>query len=665
MFTRILIANRGEIAVRIIRACREMGISPAVVYSAADAGALHVRLADVAVPIGPAPAAESYLRTEAIIAAAQQVGAQAIHPGYGFLSENAAFARACRDAGLVFIGPPPEAIHAMGGKIGARKLAVEAGVPVVPGYDGADQSVDALAAEAVRIGFPLLIKASAGGGGKGMRVVNGPDEFVAALEGARRESRAAFGDATVFLERLILRPRHVEIQVLADSHGNVVHIGERECSIQRRHQKIVEEAPSPALDPELRATMGAAAVRVAQAAGYVNAGTVEFVLGADGGFYFLEMNTRLQVEHPVTEQVSGLDLVQLQIAIADGAQLPFTQEQIEFRGHAIEVRLYAEDPVTFLPAIGQVSALLFPHGPGVRIDAGLESGDEVSVHYDPMIAKLVVTAGDRPAAVRRLQRILAETLVLGVTTNVPLLRALAEHPAFAAGDTHTGFLGEQQIEAIHPVDLPTPVLAAAAVTDLTAGGPLDDPFAAIWRAGGVSLPLAYTDASKTYRLRALPAESGWFLQGDDLDARVTLLARRGNELVLAITDTAHESERSLAVERVVLVREQTDLLLAYRGWNYRLSRPQPLTADSAGHTGGGHDGASLAAPMPGTMVKVLVSEGQEVSEGQPLLVLEAMKMEHTVVAPYAGVVQRLPYAEGASVTGGSSLIDLQPLEADA
>ncbi|GAB4444449.1 MAG: acetyl-CoA carboxylase biotin carboxylase subunit [Chloroflexi bacterium OHK40] len=653
-FQRVLIANRGEIAVRIIRACRELGISPVAVYSEADAEALHVRLADVAVCVGPAPATRSYLRLEAIVEAARATGAEAIHPGYGFLSENAAFARRCRDAGIIFIGPPPEAIEAMGGKIGARRLAQEAGVPVVPGYDGPDQSDARLLAEATAIGYPLLIKASAGGGGKGMRIVHGPEGFQAALEGARREAQAAFGDDAVFLERLILRPRHVEIQVLADSHGTVLHLGERECSIQRRHQKILEESPSPALTAELRATMGAAAVRVARAAGYVNAGTVEFVLDPEGRFFFLEMNTRLQVEHPVTELVAGLDLVRWQIAIAAGARLSFGQEQVALRGHAIEARLYAEDPVSFLPAVGRLALLDPPLGPGVRVDSGLTTGDAVTVHYDPMIAKLIVYAESRLAAIERLRRALDDFAVLGLTTNLPLLRAIAAHPAYAAGDTTTAFLDEYRLAVAPPAGPPTEVLVAAAILEAqTSSSNGEDPFATRWRANGGALPVNLAAGPSTYRLSLRQAAEGWHVALEE-DARV---AR-----VIAADPTALTLELGGGQERFRVARdsETNDLLIAWRGHAYRLSRPAPLSADSSARAGGGHDAASLTAPMPGTVVRLLVREGEEVHEGQALVVLEAMKMEHTVTAPYAGTVRRLPFAQGASVAGGATLVDLAP-----
>ncbi len=650
-FRRILIANRGEIAVRIIRACRELGISPVAVYSEADAGALHVRLADAAVCIGPPPAAESYLRGEAIVAAARELGAEAVHPGYGFLAENAGFARLCREAGLVFIGPPPEAIEAMGGKIGARRLAYAAGVPVVPGYDGADQSDERLLAEAERIGYPLLVKASAGGGGKGMRTVHEPAAFADALAGARREARAAFGDETVFLERLILRPRHVEIQILADSHGATLYLGERECSIQRRHQKILEEAPSPALTPALRAAMGEAAVRVARAAGYVNAGTVEFVLDQEGRFYFLEMNTRLQVEHPVTELVAGLDLVRWQIAIAAGAPLPFGQDEVRLRGHAIEARLYAEDPATYLPTVGRLALFDPPLGPGVRVDAGLTAGDEVTVHYDPMLAKLIVHAEDRAAAVARLRRALDDFAVLGVTTNLPLLRALAAHPAFAAGDTHTGFLAEHPLELARPADPPVEVLAAAALLAQREGA-AGDPFAALWRAGGGAAPVRLLCDGREHTVTVGGAGPERELRIAGRSHRAAIAEGAPGELLLTLDGRP---------ARLRFARDAGgDLLVSWRGEAYRLGRPAPLSADSATRAGGGHDAASLAAPMPGTLVRVLVGEGEAVREGQALLILEAMKMEHTVVAPYAGTVRRLPFAQGSSVAGGAMLVELEP-----
>ncbi|NJM07955.1 acetyl-CoA carboxylase biotin carboxylase subunit [Candidatus Gracilibacteria bacterium] len=652
MFERVLIANRGEIAVRIIRACRELGMSPVAVYSAADAQALHVRLADRAIAIGPAPAAQSYLRGEAIVAAALEAGARAVHPGYGFLAENDVFAAQCRTAGLVFVGPPPEVIAAMGGKIGARAIAQAANVPVVPGYDGHAQTGAALLIEAERIGYPLLIKASAGGGGKGMRVVRSSVEFAAALEGAQREAAAAFGDTTVFLEQLIERPRHIEIQVLADSHGTIVHLGERECSIQRRHQKILEESPSPALTPELRQAMGAAAVRVARAANYVNAGTVEFVLDAQGRFYFLEMNTRLQVEHPVTELVSGLDLVQLQFAIAAGQPLPFSQAQLHQRGHAIEVRLYAEDPITFLPAVGRLQLLEPPVGPGVRVDTGLSSGDEVTVHYDPMIAKLIVVGADRAAAIARMQRALAEYAVLGLTTNLPLLQAIVAHPAFVAGATHTSFLADHQLKLRQPPLVPE-LLAAATIVELRAQPTHErDPFARLWRMSGLGVPLSFkSDSGEQLVLADVDGDQYTLTIGERrIQAHCTYA--RPDELLLRF-------DAQTQVERFRIARDTTGaILIAWRGANYHIERRPALSLDTAGKRQLAQAGSSLLAPMPGTVVKVLVVEGETVAEGQALLVIEAMKMEHTVVAPAAGVVQRLPYAAGASVAGGVPLVEI-------
>ncbi|WP_298815181.1 acetyl/propionyl/methylcrotonyl-CoA carboxylase subunit alpha [Chloroflexus sp.] len=650
MFKRILIANRGEIAARIIRACRELGISPVVVYSEADAKALHVRMADEAVLIGPPAATQSYLRAEAIVEAALQLNAQAIHPGYGFLSESVKLAEQCAAAGVTFIGPPPAAIAAMGGKAEARALAQAAGVPVVPGYDGDDQSDERLLAEARRIGPPLLIKASAGGGGKGMRSVGDLADVPAALEGARREARAAFGDDRLIIERLVLRPRHVEIQVLADRYGNVVHLGERDCSIQRRHQKVVEEAPSPALTPALREAMGRAAVSVARAAGYVNAGTVEFILTPDGEFYFLEMNTRLQVEHPVTELVCGYDLVHLQIAIAAGEPLPFHQEEITARGHAIEVRLYAEDPRAFLPAAGKVLLFVPPQGPGVRVDAGLSSGDEVTVHYDPMIAKIIVAGANRQQAVTRLRRALREMVVLGPTTNLPLLQAIAEHPAFTDGATHTGFLAEHEGIVPPPGPPPREVLIAAAILSVTTDPPPRDPLATVWRLGGDAIPLTF-NARGEHRLRVIPQTEGWRVAGDKWSVSVKLIHRGDYELALMLDNQCCQ---------FFFARADDGWLIAWRGESHHLRRPAPLTADSVTHAVDQH-AASFNAPMPGTIVRLHVAVGEQVREGQPLLVLEAMKMEHTVVAPYPGVVRRLPYSTGASVAAGAQLVEIEPL----
>ena len=484
---RLLIANRGEIALRIIRACREMGIEAVAIHSDADASAPHVLAADLAVRVGPAPAAESYLRIPAIVDAARQTGADAVHPGYGFLSERAEFAAACVDAGLIFVGPPADAIARMGSKIGARTLMEKSGVPVVPGRTPPDQSDAGLAAAASAIGFPVLVKASAGGGGKGMRSAHDPAALAEAVPAARREAQAAFGDGTLYVERLIERPRHVEVQVFADARGNAVHLFERECSVQRRHQKIVEESPSPALTPALRDRMGKAAVAAAIAAGYRNAGTIEFLLEGAGDaarFYFLEMNTRLQVEHPVTEAVTGTDLVRAQLSVAMGEALPWTQASLSQRGHAIECRVYAEDPASgFLPQAGTLRLYREPSAPGVRIDSGVVEGAEVPVQYDPMLAKLIASAATRDAAIARAIAALRSYPILGVRTNVAFLLNILRHPAFRAGDVHTGFVDDHLTELL---DTPAPsesVTAAAAfvrsqpaVAAASNGAPVPDPW---------------------------------------------------------------------------------------------------------------------------------------------------------------------------------------------
>ncbi|MDP6943369.1 MAG: biotin carboxylase N-terminal domain-containing protein [Myxococcota bacterium] len=464
---RVLVANRGEIAVRIARSCQALGIETVAVVSDADRDALHARVATHVEHIGPAEASKSYLDAEALLAATRRSGADAVHPGYGFLSENAAFARSVVDAGLAWIGPPPEAIEAMGSKIAARSAMEAAGVPVVPGADAPSEPA-ALSASAAGLGYPILVKASAGGGGKGMRAVHDPASLADAVESARREAGSAFADDTVYLEKLLIKPRHVEVQIFGDAHGNVVHLMERECSIQRRHQKVLEECPSPALAPELRAQMGAAAVAAGQAVDYVGAGTVEFMLTEDGDFYFLEMNTRLQVEHPVTEEVLGVDLVAAQLAVASGRPMPWTQEELRPRGHAIEVRLYAEDPSQgFLPATGHLVRYRVPVGPGVRHDGGVDEGCEISHHYDPMLAKLIVYGASRTEAIGRLRAALDTWIVHGVVTNLPFLQALARHPAFEAGETHTGFIDEHFPDGLPLDDLPEDAaLVALALSSL-------------------------------------------------------------------------------------------------------------------------------------------------------------------------------------------------------
>jgi acetyl-CoA carboxylase biotin carboxylase subunit len=443
-FSKVLIANRGEIAVRIIRACRDLGLASVAVYSDADRSATHVRMADEAVRLGPAPASESYLSIPKILEAAKATGAGAIHPGYGFLSENDAFADACAEAGVIFIGPPGHVMRALGEKTAAKRIAVEAGVPIVPGYNSGLESAEQAVQIADEIGYPILLKAAAGGGGKGIRFVHRSDELESSLRLARSEARSAFGDDTVYMEKAVHPARHIEVQIMADTHGNVIHLGERECSIQRRHQKLIEESPSVALDDELRARFTSAAVALGKASGYVNAGTVEFLLGPDGGFYFLEVNTRLQVEHPVTEWRTGLDLVREQIRVAAGLPLSVTQEQVEFRGHAIEARISAEDPLNrFLPASGTVAALRNPEGPGVRLDSGLYDGMDVPLYYDPLLAKLICWGKDRTEALARLRRALEEYTIAGVRTTIPFAQWLVTHPRFVAGDFSTDFIAEE------------------------------------------------------------------------------------------------------------------------------------------------------------------------------------------------------------------------------
>jgi 3-methylcrotonyl-CoA carboxylase alpha subunit len=645
-FEKLLVANRGEIAVRVIFACRELGIASVVVYSEADENALHRRLADEAFPVGAAPAPESYLNIANIIEAVEASGAEAVHPGYGFLAESAPFARAVEAAGAVWVGPPPEAMEAMGLKVRAKEIARQAGVPTVPGYDGEDETEERLAEEAERIGYPVLVKASAGGGGRGMRAVHEPRDFAEAVRGARREAEAAFGDGSVFLEKLIEDPRHVEVQVVGDGEGNVVHFFERECSIQRRHQKVVEEAPSPALTPELREAMCASAVRLAVQAGYRNAGTVEFLLDGED-FYFLEMNARLQVEHPVTELVTGLDLVHLQLAVAAGEHLPLSQEDVTLRGSAIEVRLYAEDDG--LPAGGRLLAFDPAEGPGIRNDAGVETGDEVSLHYDPMLAKLIVYAPDRDAAVRRLRRALRDYTVLGVPTNLPLLRRVAGHPAFAAGETTVRFLEEHDLTEAPPdsaVPREAVLLAAAAELSLHAQA---EPFAAgPWRNLGLT-QLRYSVGEREHVVEAGRSGGGLILRLDDRETMVEILSGHDGRIHATVDGEAISGG---------LAFDGPDVLVALGGVTYRLTKPQPPDVDGAG-PGGEAAGASLTAPMPGTVVKVLVGEGDEVEEGQLLLVLEAMKMEQPVAAPHPGRVASLPYGEGDLVPGGAVLAEIE------
>ena len=659
MIEKLLIANRGEIACRVIRTARRLGIATVAVYSDADAGARHVALADEALRIGPAPAAESYLNIPALLEAARRSGADAVHPGYGFLAENVDFAEACAAAGLVFVGPPPAAIRAMGSKSAAKRIMAGAGVPLIPGYHGEDQSGATLQSAAAGIGFPVLIKASAGGGGKGMRVVTKTGDFPTALEGARREAAAAFGDDRVLLERSLERPRHVEIQVFADGRGNVIHLFERDCSIQRRHQKVVEEAPAPGIAAELRARMGTAAVAAARAIGYVGAGTIEFLLDADGAFYFMEMNTRLQVEHPVTELITGTDLVEWQLRVAEGGALPLRQEELSLRGHAIEVRLYAEDPRRdFLPATGELTLMRTPQESAhVRLESGVRQGDEVSPYYDPLLAKLIVWDEDRPAALRRLRRALAECAVAGVRTNLELLAAVAAHPTFTAGAVDTGFIERHRAELLPEAGQPDDRILAFACLDLLlrrateakrAAAVSGDPHSPWHRSDGWRLNgdnhhrFAFTDDGREIVILAHYRRGGYLLElpGGELQVRGSL----GNDGTL---DAELHGERLQAF----VVRRGEELTVCFGGRSVRLTLHDPAARFEEEDAGG-----RLTAPMPGKVVALMVDAGQKVERGAPLVVLEAMKMEHTITAPSAGRIVALHFTVGELVAEGAELL---------
>ena len=656
MLERVLIANRGEIARRIMRTCRRLGIATVAVYSDADVREPHVREADRAVRIGPGPAPQSYLDVDALLAAAERTGCDAVHPGYGFLAEDARFARAVGAAGLTFIGPTPEVIALMGDKAAAKRRLAAAGVPVIDGEDDANLDDEALSAAGQRLGAPLMVKAVAGGGGTGMRVVHDLDELPGALTSARREARGAFGDDRLILERLIARPRHIEVQVLADHHGAVVHLLERECSVQRRHQKLVEEAPSAVVDAALRRRLGDAAVTAAAAVGYRGAGTLEFLVDgttlADDqpSFAFLEMNTRLQVEHPVTELITGLDLVELQLLVAAGAPLPLTQDQIGSDGHAIEVRLYAEDPVEQLPQTGVVTSLRLPEGPGIRTDVGIATGSEVSRFYDPMLGKLIAHGPDRAAAIARLREVLATTVLHGVVTNRELLDAVLAHPAFAAGELTTAFLTDH-LDGWRPPPLHD-VEVAAAARALHADG-LDptssDPWArlgAIRTGGGGGWPVTLRDrvaeppATRTVQLRHRPGAP----------PQVTALDATGTVPLEPVTAPA-------TVEVLHSPAGTRHVWWSSGGRTRLLEEVPPLRhADASAPTAA----ASFASPMPGTVIGVEVEEGQEVLAGATLVVVEAMKMEHPVRAPVAGVVATLHVQPGQSVDAGAILLTFDP-----
>ena len=663
MFNKILIANRGEIACRVIKTARRMGIRTVAVYSEADAGARHVRLADEAVCIGAPPPRESYLVIDKIIGAALATGAQAIHPGYGFLSENEEFAEACAKNGIAFVGPPVSAIRAMGLKSESKKLMETAGVPLTPGYHGDNQDAGFLRQQADAIGYPVLIKASAGGGGKGMRAVWKGEEFAEALASCQREAKSSFGDQHVLIEKYLQRPRHIEIQVFGDSHGNCVYLFERDCSVQRRHQKVVEEAPAPGMTPERRAAMGKAAVDAAQAVGYVGAGTVEFIVNQDGTFYFMEMNTRLQVEHPVTEMITGLDLVEWQLKVAAGEPLPLAQEQLRIHGHALEARIYAEDPDKgFLPSIGKLIHLAPPAETlNVRVDTGVEQDDEISPHYDPMIAKLIVWDESRERALARMLQALADYRVVGVSNNIGFLSRLVACPAFAQADLDTGLI-ERERGFLFPEGAEPPAeawLVAAlaeliqdqqyAAAEAVAGNDPHSPWHARdgWRVNSVTrreirlragevekaVNAAYTGSGIQLEFDGQSVSAaGRFIDGGQL--RVDLGGRR-----ISATVVAAKEKRHVFIDGVCHVFAAIDPLF------------------HAG-SGGGAEGG-LTAPMPGKVIALIAAAGAKVEKGAPLLILEAMKMEHTIAAPVAGTVKAFRFNVGEQVSDGAELVEFE------
>jgi 3-methylcrotonyl-CoA carboxylase alpha subunit len=666
MFQRLLIANRGEIACRIVRTARRMGIHTIAVYSEADAGALHVRAADEACLIGPAPAAESYLSIDLVIAAAKKSGAQAVHPGYGFLSENADFADACAAAGLIFVGPPTGAIRAMGTKSDAKALMEKAGVPLVPGYHGTDEDPALLAREAARIGFPVLIKPSAGGGGKGMVVVGAAADFAEGLATAIRIAKSAFGDDRVLIEKYLQHPRHIEVQVFADNHGNTVHLFARDCSVQRRHQKVIEEAPAPGLDAVRMKAIGDAAVAAARAVNYVGAGTVEFIVEGDT-FAFMEMNTRLQVEHPVTEMVTGIDLVEWQFRVAAGEALPLRQDQIVCSGHAVEARVYAEDPQRdFLPSTGRLVHLSWPEQQGeLRIDAGVEEGDSVSVYYDPMLAKVIARGMDRAETLARLAGALEASAAVGVANNLAFLASIVRHPEFVAGPVDTGFIG-RHLGELAPLPKPADdtTLALAALAHLTEqravaqriGKSGADPWSP-WSAGdGWQIN---GEATQTLRLRDGECEidiavryrrDGGYtlgLPGGRCDGRA---ARGPRSTLSAVIDDRHVMAR--------VVRDGDRLFVFGPSGPANIGLIDPLDGGGEATQAGGH----LVAPMPGQVVSVFVSPGDQVMLGSRLMVIEAMKMEHAIVAPGDGIVVSVRFAVGDRVREGDEVIELEAAE---
>ena len=642
LITSLLVANRGEIACRVMRTAKALGLTTVAVHSSTDRDARHCREADICVDLGGSKAADSYLKIDKIIAAAQASGAQAIHPGYGFLSENAGFARAIEAAGLIFLGPPASAIDAMGSKSAAKALMETAGVPLVPGYHGEAQDLETFRVAAERIGYPVLLKATAGGGGKGMKVVEDVSQLADALASAQREALSSFGDARMLVEKYVIQPRHVEIQVFADQHGNCLYLNERDCSIQRRHQKVVEEAPAPGLSAEQRRAMGESAVRAAQAIGYVGAGTVEFLLDARGEFFFMEMNTRLQVEHPVTEAITGLDLVDWQIRVARGEALPITQAQVPLRGHAIEVRLYAEDPSNdFLPQTGRLQVYReSAAGAGRRVDSGVSEGDEVSPFYDPMLGKLIAWGEDREQARLRLLAMLDEFAIGGLKTNLSFLRRIIGHPAFAAAELDTGFIPRYQAQLLPPAQaLPGAFweTAAQAFQQSLAPEPRNDDPTSPW-------------ALHTGFRSGLPAKTLLVLSAGDERHVVSLgepKATLHNEQLVIEHDGIRRQH--------LAIRHADTLYLRWQGEVHNVSLYDPIAAVSASH---GQQGG-LTAPMNGSVVRVLVDVGQSVEAGAQLVVLEAMKMEHSLRAPHAGIVKALFCEEGEMVSEGTALIEME------
>ena len=663
MFKKILIANRGEIACRVIKTARRLGVATVAVYSEADANARHVRLADEAVLIGPAAARESYLVGERILDVAKRTGAEAIHPGYGFLSENADFAEACEKAGVVFIGPPASAIRAMGSKSAAKSLMGAAGVPLTPGYHGDNQDPAFLAQQADQIGYPVLIKASSGGGGKGMRRVDAAADFEAALASCKREAANAFGDEQVLVEKYVLKPRHIEIQVFGDTHGNCVYLFERDCSLQRRHQKLIEEAPAPGMTLERRAAMGQAAVNAAKAVGYVGAGTVEFIANQDGSFYFMEMNTRLQVEHPVTEMITGLDLVEWQLRVASGQPLPLTQEQLEIDGHAIEARVYAEDPDKgFLPSTGRLVHLVPPpESDSVRVDTGVEQGDEITPYYDPMIAKLIVWGADRKQALARMRRALTQYRVVGVSNNINFLSRLVALPSFVNAELDTGLIEREQRLLFPPQEeVPGDVWLVAALAELlheqrevnskfAAAADRGSPWRALdgWRLNGrAERKLALRMQEKLQEVVVVVIPGGYQLVLNGRSVRASGALGRGGAVHAQLDDSRVNAA-------VVIAGERRHVF--YRGLSWPLALVDTLYVGGEGDDVEG----GLRAPMPGKVVTLMAEPGAIVEKGTPLLVLEAMKMEHTITAPKKGKVVSFHVAAGDQVADGAELVEFE------